>query len=235
MFFQTKECLCPDFRQIGNLSEVIQKYCFHVAGDSLLKTLNLKEDLDEDESNNELELGEPPPYELQKRLDNRNILLNAQAYAKQQRYKCHSCEPPDCSNPTTCVDAIQCWKSRVRESSGDESLQRGCTSNAEQLPLMCRTPSFAAPRKRHAVGQYHIECCTGDFCNNGDFPELDPLHLEEVGAYSESFNYVLKLIFAVLGPVLVLGVLAAVVLLLMRRFVWFVYLHSNNSKYCSYR
>lgn len=37
---------------------------------------------------------------------------------------------------------------------------------------MCRTPSFATPNKRHAAGQYHIRCCTGDFCNGGLFPDL---------------------------------------------------------------
>lgn len=81
----------------------------------VLKKPELKEESDEDELNSERNLGEPPPYDLQRR-QHQNSLIDSQGY--KQRYKCHSCEPPDCSNPTVCLNAILCWKSRVRESTG---------------------------------------------------------------------------------------------------------------------
>lgn len=31
------------------------------------------------------------------------------------------------------------------------------------------------PRKRHTVGQFNIVCCSGDYCNDGSFPELPPI------------------------------------------------------------
>ncbi|KAK4885659.1 hypothetical protein RN001_001930 [Aquatica leii] len=173
----------------------------------------LKEDADDDddESNNDIDVGEPPPFRIDKRLDN-----HIQTYGKQ-RYKCHSCEPPDCSNPSICIDAIQCWKSRVRESSGEESVTRGCTLNADQLPLYCRTPSFSVQRKRHAVGQYHILCCDGDLCNSGDFPELPPLYREETSGYNDSLSYVLKLVLAVIVPAIVLAIAVTITLVVLRR------------------
>lgn len=52
-------------------------------------------------------------------------------------------------------------------------VSRGCTKELEQVQLYCGTKSFAgAPKKRHTSGQYVIQCCTGDFCNNGTIPAL---------------------------------------------------------------
>lgn len=75
---------------------------------------------------------------------------------------------------------FQCFKSRVREQNGEESVTRGCIMNSEQIPLLCYTPSHShsnSHKKRHtqAAGQFAINCCTGDNCNNGTFPELEPL------------------------------------------------------------
>lgn len=107
------------------------------------------------------------------------------------RYKCYSCEPPDClhepvSSSHMCQNAVQCWKSRVRDGDGVERVSRGCTNSHEQLPVHCRqnTPSGSGgngPQKRHTFGQYNIECCTGDYCNDGDFPELPPIVYSECG------------------------------------------------------
>lgn len=58
--------------------------------------------------------------------------------------------------------------------SGEESVSRGCTSKPEHLPMMCKT-TLIAQHKRHAAGQYHMKCCTGDLCNGGPFPELPPM------------------------------------------------------------
>uniref|UniRef100_A0A1B0CNL7 receptor protein serine/threonine kinase n=1 Tax=Lutzomyia longipalpis TaxID=7200 RepID=A0A1B0CNL7_LUTLO len=97
------------------------------------------------------------------------------------RYKCYSCEPPDCSNNITththlCQNAIQCWKSRVRDSFGVERMSRGCTTSHDQLPVLCNPNIKGGHAKRHSSGQYNIECCTGDYCNNGSFPELSPIN-----------------------------------------------------------
>lgn len=60
--------------------------------------------------------------------------------------------------------------------SGEESISRGCTSKVEHLSLMCRTPAFITHHRRRAAGQYRMQCCTGDFCNGGSFPELPPMY-----------------------------------------------------------
>lgn len=66
----------------------------------------------EDSLINDRDKGEPPP-DLLKRQNNANSIQ-----AIDKRYSCLSCEPPSCSRPTVCHDAVQCWKSRVRESTG---------------------------------------------------------------------------------------------------------------------
>lgn len=74
---------------------------------------NLRDESDDDdELNNEHDPGEPPPSDLLTRQNLNGIQTTL------KRYKCHSCEPPDCSTLTTCTNAVQCWKSRVRESTG---------------------------------------------------------------------------------------------------------------------
>lgn len=78
-----------------------------------------------------------------------------------KHYQCHSCDPPKCTHLTVCYNAVQCWKSRVRESTGDESVSRGCTIKTEQVMFMCKTPPFGAHHKRHASGQYRVDCCEG--------------------------------------------------------------------------
>lgn len=62
---------------------------------------------------------------------------------------------------------------------------------------------------------YHIQCCDGDLCNSGEFPELPPLYHDEVKPYKDSL--LLKVTAAVLGPVIIVGILCAIVLLILRR------------------
>ncbi|XP_018327591.1 activin receptor type-1 isoform X2 [Agrilus planipennis] len=193
------------------ISCILCLYCLSISAEVLHKPQLKEENIHDDESKDELDPGEPPPQLTH------NSISPSRGHAKQLRYKCHLCEAPDCSNPSVCIDAIQCWKSRVRESTGEESVSRGCTTNADQLPLMCRTPAFVAQHKRHAVGQYHMRCCVGDFCNNGPFPDLPPLYTSDMNSYSNTLNYILKLVLAVLAPVLILGVLGAIVLSIMRK------------------
>jgi activin receptor type-1 len=183
-----------------------------------LRRPQLKEDAEEeeDEVSNEHST-------LSKNVETFQVHQNRIANEHIKRYKCHTCEPPTCLNPTTCTDAIQCWTSRVRESSGSleisaktsviivfvgqESVMRGCTKETEQLPLICQTPSFSGQQKRQASGQFQVDCCIGDFCNSGDFPELPPLYTKNVTVQSDSMDYALKMTAAILGPVVVIGTL----------------------------
>lgn len=151
-------------------------------------------------------------------------LLNAQknhTFSSVKKYKCHSCEAPDCTITAPCTAALECWKSRVRDSNGVERLSRGCITNPEQIPLYCSVPSYSSRSghtKRHTDGQYAIDCCIGDFCNNGSFPDLPPaVYKGEVSPYPDGTSYIMKLTFAILGPVVALGLLGALVLFLMRR------------------
>ncbi|XP_015601169.1 activin receptor type-1 [Cephus cinctus] len=143
----------------------------------------------------------------------------------QRRFKCHMCEGPDCRNPDVCHDAITCWKSRVREVDGTESITRGCTTLEDQMPLICNTQQLLQgsgsgnERKRHVNGasgsaQFHVKCCQADLCNAGPFPLLDDYG---GGGYTE--NYAMKLTLAILGPMVGLGVVGAGILfcLLARR------------------
>ncbi|XP_066158125.1 activin receptor type-1 isoform X2 [Euwallacea fornicatus] len=134
-----------------------------------------------------------------------------------KHYQCHSCDPPHCINPATCYNAVQCWKSRVRESSGLESVSRGCTVKSEQLLFLCKTPSFGTQHKRHASGQYRVECCEGDFCNNGTFPELAPVLVEAFGQDSDNFLYGVKMVGAILGPIIILALIGTMVMFCMKK------------------
>lgn len=72
--------------------------------------------MEEDDVSNYIEGGEPPPDELTRKSDGQNVILGPQtsSYTYKQRYKCYSCEPPDCSNPSWCGDAIQVMNFKVQ-------------------------------------------------------------------------------------------------------------------------
>nr|CAD7412201.1 unnamed protein product [Timema poppensis] len=148
-------------------------------------------------------------------------ILNA--ISSPKRYRCHACDPPDCKMQEQCTGAYQCWKSRVRDSDGAVRVSRGCTTNLEQVPFYCSTFSSVqsthpSHTKRHTGGQYAIVCCSGDFCNNGSFPELQPIvYKDGVPMDPNHGKYITRMTAAILGPVLALGLLGAVVILLMRR------------------
>ncbi|KAH1006981.1 activin receptor type-1-like [Dendroctonus ponderosae] len=132
-------------------------------------------------------------------------------------YECHSCDAPDCAIQTVCHNAVQCWKSRVRESTGAESISRGCTTQSEQVIFMCKTPSFTAQHKRHASGQYRVECCEGDFCNNGTFPDLPAPYKEAFIEVSGSVLFGLKMVAAIVGPLGVLAIVGFISLTLLKK------------------
>ncbi|XP_057657135.1 activin receptor type-1 [Diorhabda carinulata] len=186
----------------------------HQATGEVQRQPELREDSEDDyDLININDPGEPPPPDLITKQHNPNSLQNTNV----KRYKCHSCEPPDCSKPTICQNAVQCWKSRVRESNGEESITRGCTILQEQLPLYCRAGSITVQHKRHASGQFKIDCCIGDFCNDGEFPELPPV-VEESNQYKESIFYGLKIFAAILGPLVLFGTIGIIILYFMRRY-----------------
>lgn len=59
-------------------------------------------------------------YELKAGLRVRDVpLRNSVSYDGSKRFKCYSCEPPNCAESAVgtqvCQNAVQCWKSRVRE------------------------------------------------------------------------------------------------------------------------
>ncbi|KAI9557308.1 putative TGF-beta receptor type I saxophone protein [Daphnia sinensis] len=140
--------------------------------------------------------------------------LNLNNHAK---YQCHSCEQPDCLEETICNNAYQCWKSRVRDLSGLESVSKGCTTSAEQVVLYCNTLSFDGNGEyQKESSSYAIECCEGNFCNNGSFPVLPTT---QYAGNSETDDYhatILRLLLAILCPVVILGIALAIILLMMR-------------------
>ncbi|XP_055836809.1 activin receptor type-1 isoform X2 [Episyrphus balteatus] len=152
----------------------------------------------------------------------REFPLQNSIQQKHPRFKCYSCESP-CKNAThdahMCQNAIQCWKSRTRNAYGEENVSRGCTTSPEQLPLICNqnTLNNLGPRKRHAVVQINVMCCSDDYCNGGDFPELPPVFQNEVTQVDPMGNGVVKLSFAILGPVFVIVVIGTIVLYYLRR------------------
>lgn len=97
-------------------------------------------------------------------------------------------------------------------------MSRGCTTKNEHLPLYCLQNNLNnGPKKRDAsgLGVYNMECCTGDYCNNGTFPYLPPLKTE-VPDETTNEDFV-KYWLAILCPVVVFGVIAISVVLYMRR------------------
>lgn len=125
------------------------------------------------------------------------------------RFKCHVCDHSDCRNDTThddiCHNALTCWKSRVRDATGYERVSRGCTTKYEHLPLYCLQNNLNGPKKRDAsgLGVYNMECCSGDFCNNGTFPYLPPLKTEVPDTTSSEETMKFWLLVSI-GPVFVL-------------------------------
>ncbi|XP_063707130.1 activin receptor type-1 isoform X2 [Culicoides brevitarsis] len=134
-----------------------------------------------------------------------------------QRYKCLSCEPPDCANSALgthfCQNAVQCWKSIVRDADGIERVSRGCTTDHEKIPWICNSNNLGQQKSRRETGsQFKVECCKGDYCNNGTFPELEP----PVKIMEEPNSYLLKLCLAIFGPIIVLGSCAFAIIWYMK-------------------
>ncbi|XP_076173067.1 type I BMP receptor saxophone isoform X1 [Ptiloglossa arizonensis] len=153
--------------------------------------------------------------EPQKPIDIIDLNENSAGY---QRFKCHICEEPDCLYTDICDNAVTCWKSKVRQSDGSESVSRGCTRSIDQMLLICnkqqppRTNQSGNNKKRHVTGslsgvQYYVECCQTDFCNGGPFPILQDFNGDGVEE-----DYAIKLILTILGPMVGFCIIAGGVL-----------------------
>lgn len=135
----------------------------------------------------------------------------------QQHLKCYTCDGPDCRYIQICHDAITCWKSRVKESNGAQSVSRGCTSAMEHMLLLCNKqlpPRIiqSTTKKRHVSGlphgvQYYVECCQTDLCNGGPFPVLHDFNGDVVEE-----DYVVKLTLTILGSLVGFCIIAGIVL-----------------------
>lgn len=86
------------------------------------------------------------------------------------------------------------------------------------MSIIFRTPSVTVQHKRHASGQFQIDCCVGDLCNDGEFPELPAIYKESTSQYTDSVIYGLKIFAAILGPLVVFGTIGVIALYFMRRY-----------------
>ncbi|KAG5317351.1 ACVR1 protein, partial [Pseudoatta argentina] len=91
------------------------------------------------------------------------------------------CEDSECVQSNVCINAITCWKSKMREVSGREFVSRGCYKSEEHKLMMCNKENYQNTdqhKKRNVRGlsgsvQFSVECCQADFCNVGAYPKLE--------------------------------------------------------------
>merc|ERR1719187_2557741 len=100
---------------------------------------------------------------------------------------------------------------------------KGCAPNVQQATFLCSTKKYDGKRYHDKTGQsaqYAVSCCEGNMCNNlTDFPKLPDVPVvdrEVMEATSEHTAHVIRLVMAVVCPVLVLGLLVTLILLVMR-------------------
>ncbi|KYN11906.1 PREDICTED: activin receptor type-1 [Trachymyrmex cornetzi] len=118
----------------------------------------------------------------------------------QKYFKCHMCEDSECVQSNVCINAITCWKSRMREVSGREYVSRGCYKSEEHKLMMCNkenNQNTDQHKKRNVRGlsggvQFSVECCQADFCNVGPYPQL------EDSTNTDKEYYVTRLTFVIL-------------------------------------
>jgi len=73
------------------------------------------------------------------------------------------------------------------------------------------------PSKRNTGKFVNVVCCAGDYCNEGDFPELLPFDSNDVTVITADTSSISKMLVAVLGPFLVIALLGAVTIFFIRR------------------
>ncbi|KAI8119041.1 activin receptor type-1 isoform X1 [Lucilia cuprina] len=183
--------------------------------------------LDENQENMDLEVSHSNSKEISVAPVQNSIQTHPRRHSKskrrmKRRFKCYSCEPP-CRDPSQhahmCQNAIQCYKSRTRDAFGEERVTRGCTTTPDQIPLICNQNTIntmGGPRKRNTQAYINVVCCAGDYCNDGEFPELPPLNAEVTHLSADSSN-LLKMTFAILGPFVIISILAYIAIYFIRR------------------
>jgi len=71
---------------------------------------------------------------------------------------------------------------------GVERVSRGCINENDRISLMCKTTSHTSSTQKRNLSAvdyeysaaYAMNCCSdGDFCNDGEFPELP--HVNDLG------------------------------------------------------
>ncbi|XP_073997478.1 type I BMP receptor saxophone isoform X2 [Rhodnius prolixus] len=150
-------------------------------------------------------------------LHQRLLKEQANAINNHKKYKCLSCDGPNCTPSYLCQGAYQCWKYIERDKDGNIRKSRGCTTNLDHVPFFCSNEETMVQAKEKV---FAIRCCHGDFCNNGSFPELEPIKFSDTKVKmgeDDSASYVWRLIVAVIGPVVGVVLVATIVLLLLRR------------------
>ncbi|KAL1514236.1 hypothetical protein ABEB36_003524 [Hypothenemus hampei] len=181
---------------------------FSVSFGAIHQKPNLKDTIEDDDYDDNLEETLPNDF-----LDMQtNIHLTT-----MKLYDCYSCDGADCTNPMICHNALQCWKSTVRETTGIVSFSRGCTIESDHVLFICNTPPYSGPQKRQATVQYRVDCCEGNYCNNGSFPELPPVYLKSPDDETNDIYFILNLITAVVVPFSVLALIGVACLYFLKR------------------
>jgi len=139
------------------------------------------------------------------------------------RFECFSCSSPDCSEPHSSRGCLMCFTAHIRDTDGEIERSKGCVDSPTSVAIYCSTAEYDG-RHVHAVhgvsAQYAIDCCQGSHCNNGtEWPRLPDVPEEidkEPLSYNENTQHIVRLVLAVVCPVMVLGLLVTLILLVMR-------------------
>lgn len=87
------------------------------------------------------------------------------------------------------------------------------------MHFYCNLERNAQQQKRHTAGRYNIECCYGDYCNNGSFPELTT---DEQDATRMSFSmftqyYLLPYVAVLAAAVIIISAFVLLAYVFLRR------------------
>ncbi|CAH1391511.1 unnamed protein product [Nezara viridula] len=170
----------------------------YVNGDRLFTSLQDNEDPPEEESVDSL-----------KKFKSDSIESN------QKKFKCLSCESPNCNSVEVCYHAYKCWKYIERDSNGTVLKSRGCTTKVDQVRFFCSHHHDSVQTK---YNHFKMICCQGDFCNNGSFPELAMDNfVVDIKSAEDNGGYLWRLGLAVTGPVIGVVAIGVIVLFFLRR------------------
>lgn len=157
------------------------------------------------------------------------------------RYRCLMCmsDVESCDPMETCDSAIECYSSHTRDTYGKEMYSKGCAETADNVNFYCLTTHYEREHGHTEGGyysQYAINCCTGDLCNNGSFPTLAPMTIfDEAVEYNDDYGYLVRRVFSILGPAVLIVAILLCLLLYMRkrhkRRMGTLTMHENDNYY----